>query len=73
MKCINCKSVMELGLQHEDGSYSIEPGSSQQIEHEGGDVFIRCPHCNEKNILIATPSDHGPEKLYFRHHKLDQP
>ena len=73
MKCLNCgKRVMELGLQLEDGSYCIKPGTSKPIEHEDDDEFIRCPHCNAKNILGVIPSDKGPEKIYFYHYKIDE-
>ena len=72
MQCLNCnKMVMDSGLQLEDGTHCIEPGSVQPIEDDDGEQFVTCPHCKAKNILFSIPSDHGPEKLYFHHYKIN--
>ena len=65
MRCLKCNArVIKPGLQLEDGSFFAEPGSLLTLR-EGNNEFVVCPRCGAKNLLVAEPSENGPEKLYF--------
>jgi len=66
MRCLKCKErVIEPGMQSEDGSFFVEPGSALETLREGNNEFVVCPYCGARNLLVVEPSESGQEKLYF--------
>jgi hypothetical protein len=54
MRCLNCKTtIIEKGVQMEDGSFWLKPGESKKIQGDGSRSFVRCPNCQAKNYLEA--------------------
>ena len=66
MRCLKCNElVIETGMQLDNGSFCVDPGSRLETLREGDRKFLVCPHCGAKNLLVSEPSESGPEKLYF--------
>jgi len=56
MRCLNCKTtIIEKGVQMEDGSFWLKPDESKKIQGDGSRSFVRCPNCQAKNYLEAWP------------------
>ena len=72
MKCLNCsKQITKNGLLMKNGSSTFTPGESKKIEYVGEDSFIKCPHCNARNIIADRKDKKGLGKIYFHRFELD--
>lgn len=56
MECLNCEKEIPISV-----SFSCD----ENVD------FIRCPHCNAKNIVKFLPVNSGPDEFYLDHFELD--
>lgn len=69
-KCLDCgKILFRMSELDENGHSAIDANARDMFENEGEEIYIICPHCKIKNVLINTEGEGGISTLKISHTK----